>query len=117
MIDGLCVGSHQLVHQWRRGLDNLLGNQRSLVPPWNLELVLMSLTKATGVTLHPDIQFLLKVNSRLACTQAVHVPAWHDESDNKLRLLCVHRALKERTCNVRSQDSTQLFVAFGRSLR
>ena len=46
MIDGLRVGSHQLVRQWRRDLDNLLGVQRSLVPPWNLELVLTSLTKA-----------------------------------------------------------------------
>ena len=46
MIDGPRVGSHQLVRQWRRDLDNLLGVQRSLVPPWNLELVLTSLTKA-----------------------------------------------------------------------
>ena len=165
-VDGLRVGSHPLVHQWRRGLDNLHGVQRSLVPPWNLELVLTSLTKApyepiatapmkfltlktvfllaitsarraseihalrcdepyttftaTGVTLHPDIQFLPKVNSRFACSQAIHVPALHDERDKKLRLLCVRRALKcylERTRNVRSADSTQLFIAYGRSLR
>ena len=165
-VDNSRVGSHILVHQWRKGLKNLVGINRTLVPPWNLDLVLTSLTKApyeplrqaplkfltwktvflvaitsarraseihalrcdppyitfnaTGVTMFPDIQFLPKVNSRFACSQAIEVPAMHHEQDQKLRSLCVRRALKyylERTRAIRLADSCQLFVAYGRSIR
>ena len=165
-IDGARLGSHPLLTRWRKGLDNLLGVPRTLVPPWSLELVLAALAKApfeplntislklltwktvfllaissarraselhalridepymswnaSGVTLFPDLAFLPKVASKFACSQPICVPALQEESDPRLRNLCVRRVLKyyvERTRPVRGGDTHQLFVAYGRSQR
>lgn len=45
-VEGSRVGSHPLLVRWRKGLDNIVGVRRTLVPPWSLELVLAALAKA-----------------------------------------------------------------------
>ena len=70
-----------------------------------------------GVFLDPNIDFLLKVNSRFHVTQLIEVPSMHGEVKPELHPLCVRWAQKFyllQTASFWDGDDIQLFLTYGR---